>query len=227
MPRKASCMQVSLLQGSAQFGSLSMGKLLFFFFLPPDPLKMGSLQAGFVSMSLGCSVNFSRILWKAGADFLAVAMVLLTQGGGGADPLSMLLPGSAGCCTHIQHTGNRKCFTLPCMRRRMVRVTLRPPSDTFPSFVFILALYLQYLKVASFFFYFFFLLFTQSTYRERERKKRKSTIEWLKLLWTENTMLYKPINIPSFDFLDYSLVLKRLLWLLSLPILFSPSPITR
>jgi len=41
-------------------------------------------------------------------------------------------------------------------------------------------------------------------------------------------MLYKPINIPPFDFLDYSLVLKRLLWLLSLPNqLFSTSPTAR
>lgn len=31
------------------------------FFLLPDPLKMGLLQAGIASMSLGCSMNFSRI----------------------------------------------------------------------------------------------------------------------------------------------------------------------
>lgn len=139
----------------------------------PDPLKMGLLQAEIASMSLGCSVNFSRIPWKAGGDFLAMAMVLLTQGGGGADPLSMLVPGSAGSCTHTQHTGNRKCFTLPCMRRRMVRVTLRPPSDTFPSFVFILALYLQYLKVASFFLFFTSIHFINL---KRERKKKKEKV---------------------------------------------------
>lgn len=39
--RKASCMQVSLLQGSAQFGSLSMEELLFF--------VAGSAQNGFIT----------------------------------------------------------------------------------------------------------------------------------------------------------------------------------
>lgn len=146
------------------------------FFLPLDPLKTGSLQAGFVSMSSGCSVNFSRIPWKAGSDFLAMAMALLTPGGGGADPLSVLPPGSVGSCTHTQHTGNTKCFTLPCMRRRMVSVTLRPPSDTFPSFVFILALYLQYLKVASFFFFFSSIHLINL---QRERKKKKKKYHWV------------------------------------------------
>lgn len=40
MLRKASCMQVSLLQGSAQFGSLSMEELFF---------AAGSAQNGFVT----------------------------------------------------------------------------------------------------------------------------------------------------------------------------------
>lgn len=143
------------------------------FFLPPDPLKMGLLQARACFNELGLQCELQQDSLKAGGGFLAVAMVLLTQGGGGADPLSMLVPGSAGRCTHTQHTGNRKCFTLPCMRRRMVRVTLRPPSDTFPSFVFILALYLQYLKVASWFFWFFFLFFYSLNQPTEKEKKEK------------------------------------------------------
>lgn len=45
----------------------------------------------------------------------------------------------------------------------------------------------------------------QPTKRERGKK---STTEWLKLLWTEQITLYKSINIPSFDFLDNNLVSK-------------------
>lgn len=56
----------------------------------------------------------------------------------------------------------------------MVSVTLRPPSDTFESFGFILALYLQYLEAASLCFFFFSSL-NQPT--EREGKKAQLSVQ--------------------------------------------------
>lgn len=226
MPRKASCMQVSLLQGSAQFGSLSMGKLLFFFF------AAGSAQNGFVTgrvcfNELGLQCELQQDSLKGRGWFFGRSNGAFDSRWRRSRPSVNV---TARLCwslhTHSTHR-QQEMLHLAMHEKAYGKSDIETSFRHFSVLRVHPGLVSSILESSFVFLLFFFLLFTQSTYRERERKKRKSTIEWLKLLWTENTMLYKPINIPSFDFLDYSLVLKRLLWLLSLPILFSPSPITR